>query len=227
MSALHGHPEVTTFVDLVRLFLGDLDDETREELTGGLEADLVDLVEERGIDALPDPEVYADELRAAAGLAPRPRFDPRQRWRRVWMRDVWGWVDAHRDAALAWADAGSRRGVWHFLVSLRPVWWVLRAWGLLQLVDITVGSQPHRWLPALGPWWLNVVLLAGTVVASVQVGRAGARSPRRPGAARAALLLGNLAVLAALAPAAHLVRDSTYWDAYDEAEQHPSRHGSR
>jgi hypothetical protein len=223
MTMLHGHAEVTTFVDLVRLFLGDLDDEARDELTGGLEADLVDLVEDRGVEALPDPEVYADELRAAAGLPPRPRLGTR-RPRRGWSRQGWGRVDAHRDEFLAWADTGPRRGVWQFLVTLRPVWWVLRAWGLLQVVDLTVGSPPHRWLPELGPWWLNLALFAATVVASVQVGRRSAQ--RRGGAARAALLLGNLVVLAALAPAAHLVRDSTYFDAYEDAEQH-QRHGSR
>ena len=52
--------------------LADLTPEEREELLGGLEADLSDLLAEGGPGALGDPDAYAAELRAAAGLAARP-----------------------------------------------------------------------------------------------------------------------------------------------------------
>ena len=44
-----------SFVAAVRERLADLTDEEREELVGGLEADLSDLVDERGVEALGDP----------------------------------------------------------------------------------------------------------------------------------------------------------------------------
>ena len=65
--------EVATFVAAVRARFADLGPEEREELLGGLEADLADLVVERGPGVLGDPEAYAAELRAAAGL---PAADP-------------------------------------------------------------------------------------------------------------------------------------------------------
>ena len=65
-------PAVAAFVAQVRARLGDLTEEEREELLGGLEADLAERLAE-GEAALGDPAAYAAELRAAAGLEARPR----------------------------------------------------------------------------------------------------------------------------------------------------------
>ena len=70
--------EVDTFVAAVRACFADLDPDEREELLGGLAADMADLVDERGPGALGDPRAYAAELRAAAGLAVTAR--PTRRW---------------------------------------------------------------------------------------------------------------------------------------------------
>ena len=70
-------PRSSDFVAAVRRHFADLDPEEREELLGGLEADIADLVAERGPGALGDPDAYAAELRAAAGPAVRRSGRPR------------------------------------------------------------------------------------------------------------------------------------------------------
>jgi hypothetical protein len=72
-------PEVQEFLTTVRAQLADLDLDEQREILDGLEADLTDLVAERGGEALGDPVAYARELRAAAGLEPTAR-----RLRPVW-----------------------------------------------------------------------------------------------------------------------------------------------
>ncbi|MCW2853652.1 MAG: hypothetical protein JWM84_3316, partial [Nocardioides sp.] len=71
-DALHtpARPEVEAFVADVRARLADLSDDEREELLGGLEADLSDQVADGAV-VLVDPAAYAAELRAAAGLPER------------------------------------------------------------------------------------------------------------------------------------------------------------
>ena len=75
MNTILTTPEIRLFVRAVRERLDDLTEEEREELVGGLEADLSDLVDERGVEALPDPVDYAAR---AAGRRPgsTPRCDP-------------------------------------------------------------------------------------------------------------------------------------------------------
>lgn len=48
-------PEVDAFGDAVRARFSDLDADEREDLLDGLEADMADLVDERGSEALGDP----------------------------------------------------------------------------------------------------------------------------------------------------------------------------
>ena len=164
-------PVVASYVELVRLYLGDLDDEVREELSGGLEADLLDLVADRGPGALPDPEEYADELRLAAGLPPRavPRSDPPAgtgalglvRSAAAQLRSL---LDEARTRWLAWAGSGPREPAWSFVTALQPVWWVTRGWVAWMVL------QDFR-----GPWVTystpQLAALALAVVGSVQLGR--------------------------------------------------------
>jgi hypothetical protein len=105
MSAPVIRSEVRTVVAAVRTALDDLSPEEVEELTGGLEADLDDALADAGppgdslggqgdpAASLGDPEVYAAELRAAAGLPPRARGGERpggpaqlEALRRSWQR---------------------------------------------------------------------------------------------------------------------------------------------
>jgi hypothetical protein len=61
-------PQIASFAEAVRDALYDLPDEERDELTGGLEADLAEEYAEGHARDLPDPVEYATELRDAAGL---------------------------------------------------------------------------------------------------------------------------------------------------------------
>ena len=160
---------VAAFVDRVRARLGDLTEEEREELVGGLEADLSERIAEGGsAGELGDPVAYADELRAAAGLerkgrGRRPGVPARER--------VGAWLDAGR--ARLGEVAASRRGapVWAFLVAVRPVWWVFRAWLAVQLVDMVAGTSVATPVPTLMGVGPGLLVLAVAVVVSVQLGR--------------------------------------------------------
>lgn len=173
-------PEVVDFVAAVRARLTDLSEDEREELVGGLEADLTELVDDRGVDALGDPAAYAAELRAAAGLAPGAAK----------VRVPLG-VRLDAGGAL-WArlvDRDKARPVWDFLVALRPVWWVVRGWIAVELLDLFWGGRPYNVLPSITDGVaLGVPLLVAAVILSVLIGRADVR--RTP--LRLAVLAGNL-----------------------------------
>lgn len=131
--------EVRLFLAVVRRELSDLDPEELTEITDGLEADLADLVAERGPDALGDPKLYARELRSAAGIteAARPK-----KVRGSIADALSGFLDACR----AWFDhqrerlPGDQEPV---LAWLHPTWWVFRAWIAVQLVDLIWGGGNH------------------------------------------------------------------------------------
>ena len=154
--------DLDRYVDEVRKQLGDLPDDVREELTEGLAADLTELVEERGTGALPKPEQYATELRAAAGLAAR---SGRVRREHVFARAVMDAMDAahaHWDRLLDALPYGGPRA---FLTTLQPVWWVARAWVAWMVAQDTRGVQVAF---KDGPW---LVILAVMLVVSIQLGR--------------------------------------------------------
>jgi hypothetical protein len=141
--------DLERYVDEVRSGLADLDAEAREELTEGLVADLTELVAERGIGALPRPEEYADELRAAAGLAPATR-------RPLLAPDWW-------------------RPAWDVAVAALPTWWMARAWVWVMLLHLVLwDSSPDGydvpWLPT-SSWGLGALMWAAAAVVSIQIGR--------------------------------------------------------
>ncbi|TXR56428.1 hypothetical protein [Quadrisphaera setariae] len=147
----------------VRAELADLPVEVVEELTGGLEADLAELAAETStplLDRLGSPRSYADELRAAAGLAGRTGEAPAARG------SLWGapLAEARRDARRL-KDHLSARPWWpgalERAVQLRPAWWVLRG---------ALGG----WLCAAvlgGRGLLGLLVVLAAVAASVEVGR--------------------------------------------------------
>lgn len=161
-------PEVEAFVAAVRARFGDLDADEREDLLDGLEADMADLVAERGPEALGDPDAYAAELRSAAGLPAAGRA-------RVLRSspNVGGLLDLAASKwgeLLAWlpADCGA------ILRAMRPAWWVFRAWLAVMWVNYTLAQGVARpdvaWLPTPS-WGVGLLLLGIAAAVSVQIGR--------------------------------------------------------
>lgn len=167
--------DLNRYVDEVRRELADLAEDAREELTDGLAADLTELVEEQGSGALPRPEEYAAELRAAAGLAPATR-------RQLLQPDWW-------------------RPAWDIVVAVRPVWWVARAWVWVMLAHLLFWGPDESgydvpWMPTQS-FGLGLTVWAFAAVVSIQVGR-GRLWPggaHRSAAAIAVLAVVNVATL--------------------------------
>jgi hypothetical protein len=147
---------VETFANAVRGELFDLDAESIEDLTDGLEADLADKLADG--EALGDPAAYAVELRAAAGLHPRRRRLSTRRLADL----VAGFVARARELP---TRSPRLRALIAFLTALRPLWWIFRAW-------VVFGVFNLNWMwggvPSSSPGW---VAFLGLCVLSVQWGR--------------------------------------------------------
>ncbi|MGN0066004.1 MAG: hypothetical protein ACI379_17345 [Nocardioides sp.] len=208
-------PEVEAFVASVRDAFSDLDPEEREELLGGLEADVSELVADHGPQALGDPAVYARELRSAAGL-PEPGRTRRGVSGAVPVAaTVEAWLDRARGLALHALDL-LPWGMADVVRVLRPVWWLVRAWALVALVNIWWrGSTGPEFLPT-GSVGLGVLILVVAGVLSVMVGTRRMWPARNALAARLVLLAVNALALV-VAPALALdAYDRTYWDGYED-----------
>ncbi|MEP7763012.1 hypothetical protein [Sanguibacter sp. 25GB23B1] len=132
------------------------------------------------------PEAYAEELRSAAGLP--PALPPGSLRRR---RSPFATFRASSEA-LVDGIVSHRRwpAVRDFLVSLRPVWWVARAWALFFVVA-SIAGIPF----GLGPrGFLAFLLFVAVVVVSVQHGRGIWSPPER--FAGAVTVLNVIAILA-------------------------------
>lgn len=156
--------EVRTFVAAVRSRLLDLTEEEREELIGGLDADMGDLVAEQGVHALPDPTSYAAELRSAAGFS--AEAPSAKRTSRVRRDGVTAWLDRGSSTWNRWVDTGEHLGLPELLHSLRSVWWVLRALCATALITEIWSSQG-----VFGFTFLRTLVAVAAVVGSVQLGR--------------------------------------------------------
>jgi len=183
MNTLTAEPEaITRFAAAVRAALSDLSAEEIDELTDGLEADLIEAASESATPEMGDPNHYANELRQAAGY---PARATPTRGVRARIRAFPGEIRAE------WQAIVERFGLGRFVdffAALRPVWWVFRGWALYLLVAGLVGLWNA--LPATFVGW---IILAGAVVVSVQFGRGRwlARWMRVP------LVLGNILVIVA------------------------------
>ncbi len=172
-------PQIAAFVRAVRAQLDDLSADEVTELTGGLEADLTDALAEEGAspaERYGDPAEYARELRTAAGLPARGedrQAERRRRLHRVLFGPDW-LVQPGRQAYGRGLRALEEQPWWpaarDFLVVLRPVWWVLRAWIAVQVLGQYWGQ---RGLLAGGV--LGVLFLLAAVIASVELGRRASR----------------------------------------------------
>lgn len=181
-------PEVSEFVARVRDRLADLTDEEREELVGGLEADLSERLADRGSEVLGDPADYAAELRAAAGLGVRRTWHGPGR-PQMHVQGVLDGARARWDEAVA---NGPAAGAWSFVVALRPLWWFFRAWLAAQLIDVSYGHDLPTPVPTLLGVWPGVLVTLAFTVVSVQVGRGA----WWPGSRAAGSLTARLVLLA-------------------------------
>ena len=181
----------------MRAGLDDLTTEQRDELLDGLAADLTEQLADGAEGLLADPAAYAAELRAAAGLPeqrrsgqPRPKLPTRQRIEAI--------LDRARDA---WRRRVGDTLAGEVLESLRPAWWVVRAWVAVTLLDRATGSyEPVSLLPSFGVPILGAAILAVAIVGSVLIGITAWPGAGRPGPCVARLTLITLNVGALLVP---------------------------
>ncbi|MFT4263226.1 MAG: hypothetical protein QM572_07590 [Nocardioides sp.] len=204
------------FLAAVRAELSDLSVTDRAEITDGLEADLAELVADRGPEALGDPVAYARELRSAAGI-------PERSGTRTARRSLGDRITALLDAARAVADRQIARlpGDHQPLIDwLRPLWWIVRG---AAIGGIYAGND------GLGP---GPVIVAITGVAiSVQLGR-GRLWPggRRGVLARVVLLAVNAASVVAAIVSVSLINDAqqhSFWNGWESGyEEAQGEYGS-
>ena len=198
--------DVRAYVLAVRAWLGDLPADEVEDLTAGMEADLAERAAESGGPLgglLGEPEAYAAELRASAGLPSRGRSS------QATVTRLTRTLDAARASLLAQPWVAPVLG---FLTSVRPVWWVLRAWVLVAAVCLAQWGPVNGWstrLPLVphvgsGAWGLLVVFVVA--VLSVQAGR-HAWAPR----GRRNLTVANVLLVLAAAPVLTSLAHVTQW----------------
>ncbi|GAA1797556.1 hypothetical protein [Leucobacter iarius] len=161
------------FADAVRDQLADLPADERDELLDGLEADLVERISDGGEPG--DPIAYAEELRRAAGLP--PRGEAVGTWTRPTLRER---VDAIEARLGTWAEStAARRGIWGFVRSLRPAWWVFRGLGVAFALMFFAGFMVYlNGFPYPRSMTIAVLLSLVTTLLSVQWGR-GEWLPKR------------------------------------------------
>ena len=200
-------PRVETYLAGVAAALGDLPRADREDLVEEVREHLDDLVHESDTPLtvrLGEPEAYAAELRASAGLPPRGRTS-----RATVTRTLGSAREALRSHP--WA-----RPVLAFLTSVRPLWWVARAWVLVTAVFVVflhaawsfrVPLAPRLWSGPIG-----VLVVLAVALVSIQAGRHpwGLRGRRVVAGVNVVLALAVLPVLSSLA-------DATQWRARQAA----------
>ncbi|MEV4479285.1 HAAS signaling domain-containing protein [Micromonospora coxensis] len=165
--------EIADYVGRVRAALADLPPAVRDELTEDLPEHLAEVAAEGDgslVQRLGEPEAYAAELRAAAGAA-EPAAGRRRLEQRVGAvahraRGRLARLDTRLGPLLGYASASE------FLRLLRPAWWVLRGYLVAMLLSVMSSDGPLGLLPRVGSSeFVGLVLLAGTVLASVWLGR--------------------------------------------------------
>jgi hypothetical protein len=215
--------DVARYAAAVRAAFADLPAPDREALLEDIEDHLVEVAAETGgplQERLGPPEAYAAELRAWAGLpAPGARRRRGLRASRLGRRiaRLWGAALAH--------PAG--RAVAEFLPELRPAWWVLRGYLVVQLASVGLTFLfPHDvtlLVPTiLGSQAVGLLAVAVAVVGSVALGRRGPatrRGRRLTIAANAALGLFALVLLGGMG--ATRVSDAPFYDQYMVSGAYP------
>ena len=166
--------EIARYVDEVRQALADLPPTVRDELLEDLPEHLAEVAAEADgslADRIGTPQAYAAELRTAAGAAAppaTPKLDQRIADAVIWVRDRLQAIDVRLGPAIGHARASE------FLRLLRPAWWVLRGYLVAMLLTVmstsTFGLVPQFEESVLA----GLLVLAGSVIGSIWLGR---RSP--------------------------------------------------
>lgn len=203
--------DIEEFAARVRASLADLGADEVEELTGGLEADLAEELQERPAgSALRDPAAYALELRTAAGLPPK-----QSKKARPFADFVTSLRQQRDDMAASLRTNRFFSSVMDFATSLRPSWWILRAWVGYELVALYwVGGGG---LPRSIGMWLGLLVF---VTISVQWGRGQWLRGNWMGGL---VSVGNVAavlllLVPALSVAGTFANQASAGDFYDEGE---------
>ncbi|HVL81488.1 MAG TPA: hypothetical protein VM840_07855 [Actinomycetota bacterium] len=172
MNRVASDAEVKQYLSEVRTHLSDLGTEEREELVEDLEDHLREVAaEEDGSlrERLGDPDAYAAELRASAGLPQRSR---RPRLEALSARVARS--RPYRAAAELW-EGESIQPLRAFATELRPGWWLLRGWLAAMVLTAMQQGHLHRRdvpIPALGGSRLvGLASVVGLAWASVALGR--------------------------------------------------------
>lgn len=165
--------EVEQYAQAVREALADLPAAEREELLEDLPDHLAEVAaEDEGTlrERLGDPQTYAAELRAAAGLDTHPG---RETLRAALARSYRNGADlaTRLDTGLGRAMGYPR--VRDLARALRPGWWVLRGWIVAQL--LCDADEVHHWhglVPDAGTSQAGgVVITIAAILASLWLGR--------------------------------------------------------
>jgi HAAS domain-containing protein len=199
MSTMTVPPEVAAYLASVREALDDLPTAERDDLLAEVEDSLVEAVTEGGgpiVARLGQPEEFAAELRAAAGLQERVAAAPKPE--RVPLREL-----AARLAADDRVRAARR-----VIRELAPIWWLARAYvavAALALLFDASWSTRHPSVPHIPTAEVGLALIAVAVVASIWLGlRTRPGSPRL----RQIVLAANLVLVAAILPVASHLTDA-------------------
>jgi len=193
-------PRVDCYLTGVAAALDDLPRSDREDLLEEVREHLDDLVHESDAPLtvrLGEPEAYAAELRASAGLPPRGRAS------RAAVTRILG---SARGALMAQPWVRPALG---FLTSVRPLWWVARAWLLVSAVVLAQWGSWGAWstrlplVPHVGSGLTGALVVLVVAVVSVQVGRRtwGVRARRVLLGVNAVLVVAAIPVLASLSDA--------------------------
>jgi hypothetical protein len=201
-------PLILSFAEAVRAQLDDLPAEEADDLTEGLEADLTEQAADAGAPSLGDPVEYAAELRSAAGL-PAREFPVVSLWAFEPVIEWWARVRAatgrviHSNPVIA--------SVAHFLVSLRPVWWLARGWAFfLAAQALFLSRSIEQYFPTDV---IGAAVFIPLVVLSVQWGR-GKWMPRPW--LRVAHVLASIAAVIVMVLFAGVMIQSAQYRQYDD-----------
>jgi hypothetical protein len=166
VSAATLSPAAAAYLAELERELADIPHEERADLLEEVEASLVDAGDDP-VAHLGTPARFAAELRASAGLPPRPA-QPIAPKEPLWTRLK---RNPHARAAAATAR------------ELAPIWWLLRGVIVTALLTVGVGRHYREIVPVLtGEPAIDVFLLALIPAASVAIGLVGRRHrfPLRP-----------------------------------------------
>jgi len=193
---------ISDYAAAVRRELSDLPKHDVDELTEGLDADLLEQFRESGTVPHESPAAYAAELRTSAGLAPRPEGRS---------HTALSLSASYREALTRLRDAADRhpalRAMWDFLVLLRPLWWVVRAWTVYQIFATAWGSGVPRFVFPHGPltWAFFILCVVLSVSWSTKVLRPG----HWPARLRTIVNVGAVLASLVMVPMAIAVANST------------------